>query len=545
MGKNNFLKKKLYTIVKNTLKDEKLINKLKEKEYDEDKQEILNNMKKILSSLDLNKTLEQIILINIGYYSSLEFTEGNFANIDYLSFILKELLSFEKYYELGLISLTLFLEKFVRKEKHYNRYQYNNFDLINLMHQLDKSDIEGLISIVIKGTLQDEKILKNHQDFLQVLCNYLPINFDNIKEISFNQLFDILFMNNLELLEQYQIQFEEYIERNITNIFLKENVFTIFKYIFVNFYDDIKSFFQKLDGILRENLEDKENVSKIIELVYFMERHWEHPFYEKFYREYFNLIYGLRNKRDIMSMGDLLLLFRFDSLERLKNWESIYKPFFEKFLEDFRYFRSSRENNFNVAYEQLEIVVGQRSKNDYIRTLEKEENNIELKYSKISEDIFSRVRIKLDKRIREILPDSVKKFSTIYDNLRSENPEDWSNAVHSCRRILEDLADTIFPPQEDRTIKVNGEEKQIKLGKTNYINRILTFINEHSDSKSFKKLVGSHLKFIEDRLKSVFKVAQKGSHETIHSKEEANRYVIYTYLIVGDILSLIEDDLEV
>lgn len=171
-------------------------------------------------------------------------------------------------------------------------------------------------------------------------------------------------------------------------------------------------------------------------------------------------------------------------------------------------------------------------------------NNIELKYSKISEDIFSRVRIILDKRIREILPDSVKRFSAIYDNLRSENPEDWSNAVHSCRRILEDLADTIFPPQDDRTITVNGEEKQIKLGKTNYINRILTFINEHSDSKSFKKLIGSHLKFIEDRLKSVFNAAQKGSHETIYSKEEADRYVIYTYLIVGDILSLIEDDFE-
>ena len=172
-------------------------------------------------------------------------------------------------------------------------------------------------------------------------------------------------------------------------------------------------------------------------------------------------------------------------------------------------------------------------------------NNIELKYSKISEDIFSRVRIKLDKRIREILPDSVKRFSAIYDNLRSENPEDWSNAVHSCRRILEDLADAIFPLQDDRTITVNGEEKQIKLGKTHYFNRILTFIDEHSDSKSFKKVVGSHLKFIADRLKSVFKAAQKGSHETIFSKEEADRYVIYTYLIVGDILSLIKDDLEI
>lgn len=39
---------------------------------------------------------------------------------------------------------------------------------------------------------------------------------------------------------------------------------------------------------------------------------------------------------------------------------------------------------------------------------------------------------------------------------------------------------------------------------------------------------------------SMFKAAQKGSHDTIVSREEADRYVIYTYLIVGDILSLRE-----
>lgn len=168
----------------------------------------------------------------------------------------------------------------------------------------------------------------------------------------------------------------------------------------------------------------------------------------------------------------------------------------------------------------------------------------ELKYSKISEDIFSRVRLKLDKRIGEILPDSVNRFLAIYDNLKSENPEDWSNAVHSCRRILEDLANAIFPPTEDRIIEINGKEKIIELGKPQYINRILTFISDHSDSKSYQKLVGSNIKFIEDRIISILEGAHKGTHETIFSKEEADRYVIYTYLIVGDILSLTEEDLE-
>jgi hypothetical protein len=164
----------------------------------------------------------------------------------------------------------------------------------------------------------------------------------------------------------------------------------------------------------------------------------------------------------------------------------------------------------------------------------------ELKYSGIVDDVFSRLRERVDSAIGTQIPAAVKRLSAVYDNLRSENPEDWSNAVHSCRRILQDLADAVFPPQEDRIIKVRGKEKQTKLGKENYINRIIAFIEEHSSSKRFKDIVGSHLRFVGERLDAVFEAAQKGSHDTIISREEADRYVIYTYLIVGDLLSLIE-----
>lgn len=162
----------------------------------------------------------------------------------------------------------------------------------------------------------------------------------------------------------------------------------------------------------------------------------------------------------------------------------------------------------------------------------------QLKFSGISDDIFTRIRENVDKRIVKILPESVKRFSAVYENLQSENPEDWSNAVHSCRRILKDLADAVFPPTDDKKAEINGEAKIIHLGKENYINRILTFIRENSTSERFSDIVGSHLKFIEDRLKSVLKAAHKGTHETIVSREEADRYIVYTYLIIGDVISL-------
>jgi hypothetical protein len=162
----------------------------------------------------------------------------------------------------------------------------------------------------------------------------------------------------------------------------------------------------------------------------------------------------------------------------------------------------------------------------------------ELKYSGIAGDIFSRTRERVTSAIGELVPESVQKLSAVHDNLTSENPEDWSNAVHSCRRILQDLADSIFPPQEDRMVGSDGKQKTIKLGKDNYINRLIAFIEDNSTSERYQHIVGSHLGFLGDRLDSVFQATQKGSHDTIISREEADRYVVYTYLVVGDILSL-------
>jgi hypothetical protein len=165
--------------------------------------------------------------------------------------------------------------------------------------------------------------------------------------------------------------------------------------------------------------------------------------------------------------------------------------------------------------------------------------NGELKYSGIADDIFSRLRERVDSNIGKHVPDAIQQFVAVYDNLASTNKEDWSNAVHSCRRILQNLADVVFPAQADIQKDVgNGKVISIKLGPDNYINRIVAFIESKSGSGRFDAIVGSHLKFVGERLDSVFEAAQKGSHATV-DKEEADRYVVYTYLVVGDVLSLL------
>ena len=77
----------------------------------------------------------------------------------------------------------------------------------------------------------------------------------------------------------------------------------------------------------------------------------------------------------------------------------------------------------------------------------------------------------------------------------------------------------------------------MRLGTNHYINRLIAFIEDSSESKRFKQIVGSQLRYIGDRVDALFEATQKGSHTTL-TEDEAGRYVVYTCLLVGDILSL-------
>ena len=156
-----------------------------------------------------------------------------------------------------------------------------------------------------------------------------------------------------------------------------------------------------------------------------------------------------------------------------------------------------------------------------------------LMYGNIIEDIFTSARMGVDDVLSKICPKALEKFVSVYENMDSENPEDWANAVHSCRRILVDVADALYPPQ-DRPIVVN--KKTIKVGPDQYINRLIQFISSKEGSKTYKDVVGSDLSSIGSRLDAINDAVCKGTHGTV-SKEEASRYIIHTYLLLSDVIT--------
>lgn len=158
----------------------------------------------------------------------------------------------------------------------------------------------------------------------------------------------------------------------------------------------------------------------------------------------------------------------------------------------------------------------------------------ELKFGNLAEGIFEKRKLLLDKYLSSNLPETLKKFVSVYENLRSENKEDWANAVHSCRRIMKDVADFLYPPSEEE-IEVGG--KKYKLDSGRYIMRLKQYIKQKTTSERFNEIIGSHLDYIGDRIDAIYSASTKGSHTKV-KREEAERYVIYLYLILGDILNL-------
>lgn len=159
-----------------------------------------------------------------------------------------------------------------------------------------------------------------------------------------------------------------------------------------------------------------------------------------------------------------------------------------------------------------------------------------LSYGNIVEDTFTRARLAVNDKLSVLCPQAIGKFVAVYNNMDSDNPEDWANAVHSCRRILVDLADALYPPR-DEPIDIGG--KPVKVGQEQYINRLVQFISSKSNSKTYKDVVGADLGNIGNRLDAINDAVCKGTHTEI-SKDEAARYIIHTYFLISDIVSLIE-----
>ena len=152
-----------------------------------------------------------------------------------------------------------------------------------------------------------------------------------------------------------------------------------------------------------------------------------------------------------------------------------------------------------------------------------------LRFGSVVETIFEDVRDKVDAQIGGLIPDALPILNTALENSQSNDKAQWKNAANACRDLLIAAADTLRPPGKPK----NG----ISMTKAHYKNRLIDWIKENSSSDTTGDLVSSELQHLGERLDAAADTGNKGAHVSV-TQEEANRYLVGTYMLLGDILDI-------
>jgi len=150
-----------------------------------------------------------------------------------------------------------------------------------------------------------------------------------------------------------------------------------------------------------------------------------------------------------------------------------------------------------------------------------------LVFEGLSESIFEAYKRNVDVLIAESCGNVLRQIPAVMDRLAESDPEAISQALTTCRRIIEAFADSIFPPSEG-TIKIGGNT--LSLGPDKHQNRINAYVHEHTDSETRKKRLRQNLSNLFDRVSS-------GVHGDI-TPEEGRALFLNTYLLLGEILHI-------
>jgi hypothetical protein len=148
-------------------------------------------------------------------------------------------------------------------------------------------------------------------------------------------------------------------------------------------------------------------------------------------------------------------------------------------------------------------------------------------FDSLTESIFERYQRDVDTLIAVHCGDLLEKIPAVMDRLAAGDSEAVSQALTTCRRIIESFADSIYPPSE-ATAEIGGNT--LKLDASKHQNRINAFIHERTDSQSRKQRLRQNLSNLFDRVSS-------GVHKDV-SVEEARSLFLNTYLFLGEVLHL-------
>jgi len=134
-------------------------------------------------------------------------------------------------------------------------------------------------------------------------------------------------------------------------------------------------------------------------------------------------------------------------------------------------------------------------------------------------------------RLGDHIPELPNKLWAAVETFENaETDEQYAQVSATCRRILEFVADRLFPPTE---VVRDGR----KLGQKNYRNRLLAFVEDQTKSSTQVELISSSLDLFAEHVEKLQDLANKGIHSEIQ-REGARRALLRTVFLLDDIVAL-------
>jgi hypothetical protein len=151
----------------------------------------------------------------------------------------------------------------------------------------------------------------------------------------------------------------------------------------------------------------------------------------------------------------------------------------------------------------------------------------ERQFAKAAETTFELYKRDVDALIAEKAGGVLEKFPTVIARLREGDSEAVSQALTTCRRILEAFADSVYPPTPS-TYELGGN--QLKLDASKHQNRLNVYIAERTESSSRRTRLRQNLSNLFDRVST-------GVHNDV-TTDEAYALFLNVYLFLGEVIRL-------
>jgi hypothetical protein len=163
------------------------------------------------------------------------------------------------------------------------------------------------------------------------------------------------------------------------------------------------------------------------------------------------------------------------------------------------------------------------------------ETESQLERGQQSSSIFDRAQGYINSALAQHAPAAAAAFVAAQERLSEGSDEALSHALTSCRRVLKDLADALFPATDEVVVGDDGVERV--MSDEYYKNRLLEYVKREMGKHAHSTVVLASLQSLGSRLNALDQLANKGVHDQV-SIAEAETCIVWTYLFAGDVLRI-------